>query len=145
MTTNFEIEGNYAVRQDGRMYDLHNNFDVASFHYETSAREFKIIWKKSKGDWIKPDDDPEELVILHKEVSFLLITDMDKERDESNDTCLRDITFFASSHRNMNDSLVIQEKPNADDDLLYFFENEQIIRVGCASAKLLVSLNNKNL
>jgi hypothetical protein len=135
MTTNFDIADNHAVTIDGRLVDLHNNFDLDGFSYDTSSRLFEIKWTQTKGDWIKSDE-INELVLVHKNVSYLTITDRDENSRIEDDKCLGDISFFPSKNRDMDDSIITQAKPTDFDDILYFFENGQLIRVCCQTIEL---------
>jgi hypothetical protein len=57
------------------------------------------------------------------------------------DSCLGEITFFPSTAREINDSIVPQQKPNDGDDILYFFENGQLIRNHCKEIELSVNVD----
>lgn len=135
MTTDFDIEGNYALRQDGLLFDLHNNFDLSDFHYNVKTREFIITWIKTSGEWVKSDE-ADELTVRHRNVSFLTISDRDTDSNSDDDKTLGDISFFPSTSRDINDSVIIQARPTTDDDILYFFENGQLIRVCCETIEL---------
>ena len=135
MTTDFEIVDNYALRQDGLLFDLHNNFDLSDFHYNVKTREFIITWTKASGEWVKSDE-ADEITVRHSNVSFLTISDRDPESITDDDKCLGEISFFPSTSRDINDSIVIQARPTEEDDILYFFENGQLIRVCCETIEL---------
>jgi hypothetical protein len=135
MKTDFDIEDNYALRQDGLLFDLHNNFDLSDFHYSVKTREFIITWTKTSGDWVKSDE-ADELTVRHKNVSFLTISARDLDSNTEDDKCLGEISFFPSTSRDINDSIVIRTRPTADDDILYFFENGQLIRICCETIDL---------
>lgn len=135
MKTNFEITGNYGVTIDGRLIDLHNNFDLVSFHYAISTRHFEIKWIKGKGDWIKKDE-INELTLTHKNVTFLTIGTADENSRTEDDNCLGDISFFPSSSRDINDSVVSQNQPSEDDDILFILESGRTLRVCCERIEL---------
>jgi hypothetical protein len=69
MTTDFEIENNYALLYQGQLFDLHNNFDLAHFHYDLETKEFRFSWTKTAGDWVKEDEE-EKIELIHKSVSY---------------------------------------------------------------------------
>jgi hypothetical protein len=130
MKVNFEIVHNSALNIDNREVDLHNNFDFISFEYTVHNRELKLTWKKTIGDWV-PSNEFNRLTLTHKQVEFLNIDDRDKDSLLVDDATLGNITFFPSSVREMSDSIVPQAKPNEQDDIIYTFENGQIIRISC--------------
>jgi hypothetical protein len=135
MTTDFDIEDNYALRQNGSLFDLHNNFDLSDFFYNVKTREFIITWTKAFGEWVKSDE-ADELTVRHKNVSFLSISDRDVDSTTEDDKCLSEISFFPSTSRDINDSIVIQKRPTENDDILYFFESGQLIRICCDTIEL---------
>lgn len=139
MKVNFDITDNHALSFEGRHIDLHNNFDVVGFEYNLAAREIKLNWKKSSGDWVDKNE-LSSLVLLHKAVTFLKVIDQDERSNYDDDSCLGEITFFPSTDRELNDSIIPQSKPNDGDDIIYFFENGQHIRIHCEQIELSVKL-----
>ncbi len=139
MKVNFDIINNYSLCIVGRHIDLHNNFDFVGFEYNIADREIKLHWKKSNGEWVDSNEFS-SLVLIHKEVTFLRIIDQDKDSNYVDDSCLGEITFFPSTAREINDSIIPQSKPIVGDDILYFFENGQRIRIHCEQIELNVKL-----
>lgn len=140
MTTNFEITDNCGVTVDGRLFDLHNNFDLAGFTYDISTRHFEIKWVKGKGSWINKNEII-ELTLSHKKVTFLRIGTADENSLMEDDKCLGDISFFPSSSRDINDNLLIQNQPNEGDDILFILESGRTIRIGCEAIELTYKSN----
>lgn len=138
MKVNFDIKDNHAIEIAGRLIDLHNNFDFAEFDYNIADREIKLHWKKSSGDWVDKNEFS-SLVLTHKGVTFLRVIEQDEKSIYQDDSCLGEITFFPSTAREINDSIVPQTKPNDGDDILYFFENGQLIRINCKEIELSVN------
>jgi hypothetical protein len=138
MKVNFDITDNHALSFEGRHIDLHNNFDFVGFDYNVVEREIKLNWKKSSGDWVDKNE-LSSLVLAHKAVTFLKVIDQDEKSNYDDDSCLGEITFFPSTARETNDSIVPQSKPNDGDDILYFFENGQRIRIHCEHIELSVN------
>ena len=138
MKVNFDITDNHALNFEGRHIDLHNNFDFVGFDYNVVAREIKLNWKKSSGDWVDKNE-LSSLVLAHKAVTFLKVIDQDENSNYDDDSCLGEITFFPSTAREINDSIVPQSKPNDGDDIIYFFENGQRIRIHCEQIELSVN------
>jgi hypothetical protein len=98
-------------------------------------REIKLHWKKSNGDWIDKNEFS-SLVLTHKGVTFLRVIEKDEKSINEDDSCLGEITFFPSTEREKNDSIVSQSKPNDGDDIIYMFENGQRIRIHCEQIEL---------
>lgn len=142
MKINFEITDNYALNFEGRHIDLHNNFDFAGFDYNVVEREIKLNWKKSNGDWIDKNE-LSNLVLVHKAVTFLKVIAQDEKRNYDDNSCLGEISFFPATARDINDSIVPQSKPNDGDDILYFFENGQQIRIHCEQIELGIKMPNE--
>ncbi|WP_396184025.1 hypothetical protein [Flavobacterium sp.] len=135
MKVNFDIKDNHAIEIAGRHIDLHNNFDFVGFDYNLADREIKLHWKKSNGDWIDKNEFS-SLVLTHKGVTFLRVIEKDEKSINEDDSCLGEITFFPSTEREKNDSIVSQSKPNDGDDIIYMFENGQRIRIHCEQIEL---------
>lgn len=142
MILNFNITDSQALSFEGRHIDLHNNFDFVGFDYNVKDREIRLNWKKSIGNWIA-ENELSSLVLIHKSVTFLKIIEQDEKSNYDDDSCLQEITFFPSTAREINDSIIPQSKPN-DDDILYFFGNGQCIRIHCEQIELIIN-DNQNL
>jgi len=144
MKVNFDILENYALTYEGRHIDLHNNFDFVGFDYNVSEREIRLNWKKSSGKWVDKNE-LSSLTLVHKAVTFLKIIEQDEKSNYDDDSCLGEITFFPSTAREINDSIVPkQSKPKDGDDILYIFGNGQCIRIHCEEVEVSVS-NEQNL
>jgi len=139
MKVNFDIADNHALNFEGRHIDLHNNFDFAGFDYNVADREIKLNWKKSNGDWVDKNEFS-SLVLTHRAVTFLKVIDQDEKSNYEDDSCLGEISFFPSTAREFEDSIIPQSKPNDGDDIKYFFESGQIIIIHCDQIEL--SVNN---
>ncbi len=135
METNFEIEENYAVQLNGICIDFHNNFDFI----ELSKNEKNIIinFKQTKGDWVKKEEF-KSLKFEFKNISYEYYEKGDLKAMKEDQEQLAEITFFASNLREINDSIVPQSKPKMNDDLIMFFEDGKVIRIGCEKIELTV-------
>lgn len=140
MKVNFYIKDNHAIEIGGRIIDLHNNFDFFGFDYNIADREIKLYWKKSIGNWVDKNEFS-SLVLTHKGVTFLRVIEQDEKSIYEDSRCLGEITFFPSTAREINNSIVPQAKPNNEDDILYFFENGQLIRINCKEIELSVEVD----
>ena len=133
MTVNFEILHFFAISYNGNHVDIHNNFDFIGYEYKVVNRE--LILK-----WIKRIEEAEfsKLTLIHTNVSFLNISYDNKDYEfPGDDTCLSEVTFFLSTERETNDEFIQQSKPNENDDIIYSFQSEHFIRVGCESIQLI--------
>ena len=140
MKTNFEVIENYAINFEGKHIDLHNNFDYFNFENNIEKREIKLHFRKSNGKWI-PETEINSLILIHKNANFLRIIEQDENSKFEVDCSLSEISFFPSTEREMNDSIIPQSKPKEKDDILYFFENGQLIRIHCE--EVLIEINQK--
>ncbi len=140
MEVNFDIIDNHALSMEGRFIDLHNNFDFAGFDYNVAEREIKLYWTKLSGDWVDKNE-VSSLVLTHKSVTFLSVIGQDEKSTFEDSRCLGEITFFPSTERGINDSIIPQSKPNDGDDILYFFENGRLIRIHCEQIELGIKSN----
>ena len=128
LKTNFEIIKNYAVQLNGIHIDLHNNFDFAGLSKKGNI--ISIVFQKNEGDWVKK----EEFLRLNfefKDVTYEYYVDGDPKALKEATEGLREITFFPSDNRETNNALMPQLKPKNGDDLIMFFEDGKIIRIGC--------------
>jgi hypothetical protein len=135
MKTNFKIERNYALRYGDRLLDLHNNFDITRFQYDPGAKEFRFWWTRKNGDWVK-DDEVANMELVHKSVSYLSIGDKDERGRLEDDDSLDDLTFYPSTHRNENDSVVDKSNSDDGDDILYNLQSGRTVRVCCETIEL---------
>jgi hypothetical protein len=142
MKVNFDIIDNHAIAITGRHIDLHNNFDFVGFDYDVAGSVIQLHWKKSSGDWVDKNEFS-SLVLIHKGVTFLRVIEQDEKSTYGDDSCLGEITFFPSTAREINDSIVPQSKPNEGDDILYFFESGQRIRIHCEQIELRTTRANE--
>lgn len=135
MKVNFDIIDNHALNFEGRYIDLHNNFDFVGFDYNVVNREINLNWKKSIGYRVEKNV-LSGLVLTHKAVTFLEVTGQDENSHCDDGCCLGEITFFPSAERELKGCLITQSKPNDGDDIIYFFENGQQIRIHCDQIEL---------
>lgn len=91
---NFKIadDHNAIETDDGRYFDLHNNFDFVSFNYLFNKRHFEISWSRSQGDWISKTD-PKQLKIEFTNVTILRIKELDQVEDVLNKYQSDDLTL----------------------------------------------------
>jgi hypothetical protein len=138
MKTNFAIEKNYALVYNGRLLDLHNNFDITSIVYDLARKEFKILWCKTNGDWVSTDE-ADKLELIHRSVSHLYISDKDERGHMEDDSSLDDVTFYQSSHRNELHNIIDRPTPSVGDDILYTLQSGRKIQLCCEEIELLLT------
>jgi hypothetical protein len=128
MTSNFRLYLNYAIHIGEKHLDLHNNYDFAGFEYHAANRSLVLFWNSSIEEWV-PKDNPPQLVLTISEVEYLLILPRDPGYPFTEDSCLMDFTYFPSSDREENECVGSQELPNEDDDIIFKFQSQMVIRV----------------
>jgi hypothetical protein len=133
MKTNFEIEENYAVQLNGTHIDLHNNFDFIGL--SKNGKNIAVDFKRTTGDWVK-NDEFKSLKLEFKNVSYEYYEDGDSEALKEDTERLGEITFFPADSREINDGIIPQFKPKMNDDIIMFFEDGRVIRIGCEVIKL---------
>lgn len=137
MIVNFDLKDNIALSYNSRHIDLHNNFDFTGYHYNIAERQLILTWTRSFGEWVR-EDEFEKLTIIHFNVFFLNIGYDNKLLEfPEDDKCLGEISFFPSSYREINNEIIDQNKPKDGDDILYIFQTEHFIRVGCDNVELI--------
>ena len=135
MLTNFSIIDNYAIKIDDQFFDLHNNYNFVRMEQLRETDQIVILFRKSDGEWAV-NETVQEIRLTHRGVSYLNVQEKEAEASKEDEACLSEITFFPKEERDMNDSLLIQTSPNATDDILYFFQSGQRIRIGCESIEV---------
>ncbi len=138
MRTNFEIENNYAVQLNRTHIDLHNNFDFIEL--SKNGNNISIAFRQTKGKWIKHNEF-KKLNFEFKNISYEYYENGDTKALKADTACLGEITFFPADLREINNSIIPKCKPDKDDDLIMFFEDGRIIRIGCEEIKLTAETN----
>ena len=137
MTANFEIEESIGLRFEGKNLDLHNCYDFIGFHHHAGGRQLVLTFTKAHAEWVK-EHDPEKLTVIHHDVTYLDIKYLNETYEFPNDDkSLEDITFFPSHDRKTNDQIVLQNSPSSNDDIIYIFQSDYYIRIGCKTIELL--------
>jgi len=137
METNFEIEDNYAIRINGRLIDLHNNFDFIGLTDNLENNSIQLTFSKSSGNWVQKNEYSEITFILSN-LTYKHFIEADSVEFPEDARCLSDISFFPSDLREINDSITDQRKPNENDDLLFLFQDGKVIRVNCKKTEALI-------
>lgn len=138
MTVNFTIDQNTAIQYDSYYIDLHNCYDLLKVDESISKKEIQIAFKRTIGEWV---DKKSPSIILFKFINpdYMHIEDGDPQAKIEDQKTLSELTYFPSTHRDMNDGIIDQSVPNENDDILFFFEDGKLIRIACESIKLEVT------
>jgi hypothetical protein len=128
MTANFLIYQNYAIQLGDKHLDLHNNFDFKGFSFDIDTRKLTLNWNGKNADWV-PTDNPSTLSITVFDVDYLKVIPRNVDTPLTEDNCLSDFTYYSSLERQDDECVLMKETPSNDDDLIFKFESEQIIRV----------------
>ena len=78
MIVNFEIEYSTELKFEGRLIDLHNNFDLIGYEYKSTDRQLILKLAKAMGDWVDKSEFT-NLTLTHINVFFLNINYDNKE------------------------------------------------------------------
>lgn len=142
MKINFKLIGNHSIKLEEHEIDLRDDFELEYFHYDVLRKEIRLHWKKAEGSWVKSKE-ISRLTILHKDVCFFSAEGQDEMSDIQSDSQLSELTFFPASLREMNESISPQEQPHKGDDILYFFENGQLIKIHCKEIEAQIKIDSK--
>ncbi len=134
MTSNFKIRNFIEVVFEGRELDLHNNFSFVTYCYDKQADELKVHFDKANGDWV-PTDEFDKLTFTLSKIHYLKTVEP-KPEIITDDNCLSGITFYYSDDREDNSSLLDRERPESEDDIIFTFESDRVIRVNCDTVTL---------
>lgn len=137
MKTNFEIEDNYAIRVNGRLIDLHNNFDFIKMADNPDNNEIHLTFIKSNGSWVQKNEFS-QVTFLLSNLTYKYFGNGDSDNYSEDSKCLSDISFFPSDLREINDSITYQSEPNEYDDLIFLFQDGKVVRVNCEKAEVLL-------
>ena len=129
MKVNFLIIDNYSIQSDDIFVDLHNCFDFMGFKKSEDQDEVILTWKKSKGNWVSPEE-LSEIIIIHRKANYFKVHEGISEY-HYNSITLSEITYFPSEERETNDAFMLQELPEEGDDIIYFFHDDSRIRINC--------------
>jgi hypothetical protein len=125
------------VQQDGRDFDLHNDFDFVGFSYSVSERIVELRWVRSHGDWVHSGM-PAGLILSCRGVTHLSATPRDPEMPFTEDDCLSDIGF-ALPKRPAEDAFAVSPAAPAFDPSwhwLFSFMSGFTLRIAGDTAQL---------
>ena len=125
MKTNFEISDNIALTLKNQYFDLHGDFDLEKIEEDKTDKIVKLYWRKIG----KIAQDSFYIILTHSEVNHFEI--LNNQNDSIEGKSLSEVTYFSSLARENINSFTSRSNPNVDDDILYFFQNDKIIRINC--------------
>ena len=135
METNFKIITSTEIEYNERLIDLHNNFDFIYKNCIFETKKITLHFIKSNGYWVN-NDEYNELFFIFDDYNYLKQIEPENEFIDE-DSCLRDITFFDSKLRDENHGIIKQMYPHKDDDIIFSFMSQRIIRVNCKKIVLI--------
>jgi len=135
---NFSLDlvQNIGVIKGETDFDLHNDYNLESFHYDVLSSELTVNWQIDEGDWIQPSL-PRKLTLKFHNISFLQIIKNETDDDKSDDGCLEMIGLSDYNMRSDYKS-VLAKQTSANNDIILIFLNGQSIRVNAESVELIL-------
>ncbi|MGZ5244770.1 MAG: hypothetical protein ACXWD4_12685, partial [Bacteroidia bacterium] len=116
--------------------DIHDDFDFIGINKD-NENQVTLKFTKTTGSWVGIYEFS-ELEFIHKHVSYIYKEVGEVGASDNDKKILGEITFFPSSSREINTSLTSQEIPNKEDDIIYFFEDGKVMRIGCEEIEVVV-------
>ncbi len=135
MKCNFKIRNYLDIEIDGRIIDLHNNFDFTGYQHNEPLNQLTISFVKSSGSWV-PAGEFAALSFTLKGINYLRLLPPDPELPGDEDQCLMSVTFYYPDDREEDYWLLAKELPDAGDDIIFRFRSDRVIRANCDSVIL---------
>ena len=136
MKTNFSLPYNSGIHFQGRDIDLHNCFEFVELKEHFPEKAVTIKFEKLNESWVR-DDEFDTISFKLKGITFYHKSSSADNEYLENAKTLEFITFFSPELRDINNSLVLKEYPDENDDILFHFVNEDIIRVACGEVEVM--------
>lgn len=134
MTSNFIIKSYTEIEFNGRHIDLHNNFSFVPASFQQSNNIIKFHFNKSEGTWV-PKNELNKLSFTFTDVNFLKTIPPGSGYIDD-DYCLANITYYDSEDREENYWLTDKPEPSENDDIIFTFESDRVIRINCSKVEL---------
>ncbi len=135
-TVNFEIEHHRDILFQEQLLDLHNHFDFRGV--SKSPESIEILFEKDKNAQRAPED-IQGLSFFCRRITYLFERTGSTDAYPVDEKILRSITFFPNDMREESDSMTDQRIPDPDDDLIFCFEDDSLIRLQCEEVELVIS------
>ena len=105
MDRNFEIGSMVEVMYEGRMYDLHNDFDAVAMTHDIASNSFEIVWHRS---FIPSTADCEWVRLRFTCLSSLVVRGIDTEVPRREDARLAFIGYVRADDDRMDGFLPVE-------------------------------------
>jgi len=79
----------------------------------------------------------EKVTIMHEGVDYFKVLPASQAMSDADSQTLSEVSFFPSNEREEDRRFMDQNLPGEDDDIIYSFIGNQVIRIGCQEATLL--------
>ena len=136
MIANFKIISFTEIELNGIEFDLHNNFEFLADETEVLESTIKLYFKKSSESWAN-NVKANKLIFILENYNFLKQIEPQEEYLED-DLCLSGITFFDNDFRDEDYCLMNRAIPKENDDIIFSFESERVIRVNCETITCII-------
>jgi hypothetical protein len=96
MQTNFQFRDSIYLVFDNFEFDLHNDYDFTRVEYSVLERTVELHWRRSSGDWVKPDI-PRAITLRFDDVSRFEFKPRDANVPFTEDDCLATVGYLADA------------------------------------------------
>lgn len=136
MDTNFSIASFTEIEFQGVLIDLHNCYDFIAESIHVDKAKLSFEFRKTTGEWIQHVEFS-NLYFVFKGLNYLkqIEPDIDSLKD---DACLSGITFYDADLRDEDYNFIERNIPNKEDDIIFSFESDRLIRINCNAVILIV-------
>ncbi len=138
MIANFEINALFSgIDFFGQHFDVDNNFRFAGYVDDEEKKEIRLQFTKGKGAWI-PVDEVNGFELVFTGVNYKYLKPDNRDHPANSRGTITEMSFYPSKDRKVNDLFMDQRNPLPGDDIKFHFEDESLIRIGCAEGELIV-------
>jgi hypothetical protein len=94
MQSNFKFSDSIYIVFENFELDLHNDYDFTRLEYSVMERAVELHWKRSSGDWVKPNL-PAAITLQFDEVSKFEFKPRDSNIPFTEDDCLSTVGYLS--------------------------------------------------
>lgn len=95
MQANFKFRDSIYIVFENLEIDLHNDYLFTRLEYSVIDRSVELHWKRSSGNWVKPDL-PSNITLKFDEVSKFEFKPRDSDIPFTEDDCLSSVGYLTS-------------------------------------------------